>query len=298
MAACVLSTAIGTARQTGWLGALIMVPCTAWVMRRRELPWAMIAGAWLLSVVAIFGSLRWFSHQMYSTAENAPMYKPGTGQGFETLMGSGRLLLEIAFFLAPVLFGFALEFFRGSRRTIVAALAVSALLCAFFLLRLHGYWASVLLVPPATGEGNYVTPHGILELPAFGVRPTVLSPFGASPRQHRLLLLRFCLRGRHRVASGLRGTGSIADARSSSDAERVPFRDLVVLLGSFAVVYCGMMAVRIIDGNLFDRYLLPLAAVVVVLAARFYQEKVSQRLPGAVLCGPAADRALQCRRGA
>lgn len=271
IAACLLSTVIGTARQTGWLGALILVPCTCWVLRKRRLPWPIIVAAWALSVLAVYGCLRWFSHQMYSTAENAPAYKAGTGMALETLMGSVRLPLEVAFFLAPVLFAFTLEFFRGSRKAILAALALAALACAFFILRLHGYWASVLLIPPATGEGNYVTPHGILELPALGVRPTVLSPVV------RLLASIVCYFSGFACVAVIISHLRRRDA--AAESEHLTWKDLVFLLGSFAFVYCGLMAVRIVAGNLFDRYLLPLLVVVVFLVARFYQQKIRTQLP-------------------
>ena len=280
IAGLALSTLLGTARQTGWLGALVLVPCTCWILRTRRLPWPAIAAAWVACALAIFGCLRWFSHQMYSTAESAPMYKPGTGQAFETVLGTARLPLELAFFLAPLLVAFVPEFFRGSRKVVWAVLGVSALVCGFFLLRLHGYWASVLLVPAATGDGNYVTAQGILVLPSLGLRPMVLSPglrlfasivcYFSAAAFLAVIACRWQRRGSSKPEQG---------APATQPPQVLSLCDLLFLVGSFAVVYCGMMAVRIVDGNLFDRYLLPVAVVFAFPVARFYQERVRTQLP-------------------
>ena len=59
----------GTVRQIAWLGALVMVPSTAWLLRRRGV---LRAGAvlWIVSVVGVAGLLQWWSRQPYSVPEH------------------------------------------------------------------------------------------------------------------------------------------------------------------------------------------------------------------------------------
>lgn len=56
----------GTARQVAWLGVLVMVPCTGWLLRKRRgvLPTAL--GLWALGLVAVLGCMHWFAAQPYS----------------------------------------------------------------------------------------------------------------------------------------------------------------------------------------------------------------------------------------
>src|SRR5204863_1885538 len=55
----------GTVRQNAWVGALVMVPSTGWLLRRRHgvLRAALAAGA--VSLIAIFGLTRWFYRRPY-----------------------------------------------------------------------------------------------------------------------------------------------------------------------------------------------------------------------------------------
>jgi hypothetical protein len=59
----------GTVRQIAWLGALVMVPSAAWLMRRRQR--ALVTGAllWAFSAAGIFACLRWWNRQPYAVPE-------------------------------------------------------------------------------------------------------------------------------------------------------------------------------------------------------------------------------------
>ena len=59
----------GTARQTIWLGALVMVPSTLWMFRRRRaLFWSGML-LWVVSAVIVFLCMRWFNRQPYFLPE-------------------------------------------------------------------------------------------------------------------------------------------------------------------------------------------------------------------------------------
>ena len=68
-AATVISIAAGTERQIMWLGALVMVPSAAWLLRKRRGMIPATAMLWAVSVVMIFLLARWFYHQPYSVPE-------------------------------------------------------------------------------------------------------------------------------------------------------------------------------------------------------------------------------------
>ncbi|HWF03239.1 MAG TPA: hypothetical protein VHA06_06100, partial [Candidatus Angelobacter sp.] len=60
----------GTARQIAWLGALVMVPSTGWLLRKQRgvLPASLLL--WVFSVASIYACMQWFARQPYSVPES------------------------------------------------------------------------------------------------------------------------------------------------------------------------------------------------------------------------------------
>ena len=56
----------GTARQIAWLGVLVMVPSTAWLLRRRRGVLLASSILWAISASIIFACMRWYARQPYS----------------------------------------------------------------------------------------------------------------------------------------------------------------------------------------------------------------------------------------
>ena len=83
VAASLANALLGTARQTGWLGVIVIVPSACWIVRRRPLPFALLAGTWILCLGSIYGALHWFSGQMYSTIETSNLIRTDGGHLFE-----------------------------------------------------------------------------------------------------------------------------------------------------------------------------------------------------------------------
>jgi hypothetical protein len=137
----------------------------------------------------------------------------------------------------------------------------------------------VVLAPASSGVGDYVTPLGILELPEIGNRPLILNVavrvvmtvvcYFAAFAFAVLLITKNRLIPSHRHAM----------AREEPQPAQLSWQQLLLLLGPFTVAYCAFLAIRVLAGTMFDRYLLPLFMVLAVVALRFYQEKVSPRLP-------------------
>jgi len=272
IAAAVSSALLGTARQTGWLGVLVIVPSACWVLRRRRFSAVPIAFAWLLCVLFIFAALNWFSHQMYSTAEGLDGI--GVDQGHLLNMATAGLrgLLEAAFFLCPIFIAYALPFLRTRNRWVYLSLAGAVVFCTYLCLNPQSYWGGIVLAPASSGVGNYVTPNGILELPAIGGRPVVLN-----------LAVRLVIT----VVSYFAAFAFVVLLITPNRQVQVPhakvselsWQQIFLLIGPFTLAYCAFLAIRVFSGVMFDRYLLPLLVVLAVVALRFYQERIGPRLP-------------------
>ena len=56
----------GTARQIAWLGALVMVPCTGWLLRKRRGVLLSAMVCWGAAFAFVFYCMHWFARQPYS----------------------------------------------------------------------------------------------------------------------------------------------------------------------------------------------------------------------------------------
>ena len=143
IAAAAVNVFGGTARQIAWLGALVMVPSTALLLRRRQGMVRTGVIVWLLSVAAIAGFALWFRQQPYSVPEpllplawRLRLVTHGAAQLLRTLLCT----LLVAF---PVLAAWLVSSKTlGTRSKIVAAAVVPP----FFLL------LGVLTHPPRSSE--------------------------------------------------------------------------------------------------------------------------------------------------
>jgi hypothetical protein len=274
IAAAVSNALLGTARQTSWLGVLVIVPSTCWLLRRRRLPLVPLALVWLLCVAFILACLRWFNRQIYATVENPSQLRFDRDHIFNVIVVMICATLDMAFLLSPILIAFVLPFFKQSKRLVYIAVAGAVVVCAYCLLRPDSYWMGVFLAPALSKPGSYVTIHGLVELPDIGIRPVVLQPLVRviisviSYFSAFACVALLVARTRQRPAVVTKAAPSL-----------LSWRQLVLLLGPFAISYCGFLFLRALTESVFDRYLLPLLIVSAVIAMRFYQERVSLRLP-------------------
>ena len=106
--AALSNVAGGTTRQAAWLGALVMVPCTGWLLRKnRSVLYAPIA-FWLASIAAIMACMHWFARQPYAPQASIVPKLPksfllGVFEGIFTLDLMGALLLCLLLMIVPVL---------------------------------------------------------------------------------------------------------------------------------------------------------------------------------------------------
>ena len=134
--AAATNVAGGTVRQIAWLGALVMVPSAAWLIRKRR--HALVTGAvlWVLSAAGIFACLRWWVRQPYAVPERivqGPVSSMMLGHlGAELL----KALLCMCLLVLPVLIAW-LPRYRTLTRTTQLALSAFLLLLAAAAYGLH-----------------------------------------------------------------------------------------------------------------------------------------------------------------
>jgi hypothetical protein len=178
--------------------------------------------------------------------------------------------LDVVLFLLPLLLAFIPAIPRRNRRAFTFFVAGIFLCVTFALFELHHNKLHLWLAPYT---GNYVTMHGLVDgTPIHGERPIVLS-----------LLLRLLITSAMAIAS-LAFFACLFRAKPSGSSppapsDPIPWNQLRVLLLPFAVAYFVLLVPRATFSTVFDRYLLVPLMIALIVLLRFYQQRVSPRLP-------------------
>jgi Dolichyl-phosphate-mannose-protein mannosyltransferase len=257
----------GTVRQIAWLGALIVVPCTTWYLRRRA--GVLLAGAvvWLISAIAIVGCIHWFSHQPYSLTERL-LSNPHTWIEF---LATVKKLIKNCFaaclFVLPVLIGFLWKFPFGSQRARKQSAIVGVFLVLITLFFVFHHSAADWLAP---FSGNIVTEKGLDNVSGMAGNPPDILPFSV---RVSLSVLTFAAA----ISFLLLVWNSYSnESRGSQSVSALPWKALLTVFGPFTLAYLFLLVTRT---DIFDRYLLPLIFVFLVILLRVYEERVGDRLP-------------------
>jgi hypothetical protein len=285
-AAAVTNVFGGTVRQIAWLGVLVMVPSTAWLLRKRRGTLAVGFALWLGGVAGIAGFLHWFNQQPYSVPEHLspPAFDRRVMVHFVTQVLKTPLCLLLVSFplLAAWLPG--LRRWRWRWQFILGAGLAAALLPWMVLPRDYGdTWLAPWLHGMITAMG--ISPQGESQL--LGVKPVVpdlwlrvvLSVLVLAAGVATTVDVWGRVRARLRKkdeALALEGTGE----REAGWPGAVSWTQLLWLTGPFALAYLGLLVHRGFIMYIYDRYLPELLAVVLLLLLRYYQEFLSPRLPG------------------
>ena len=296
-AAAVTNVFGGTVRQIAWLGVLVMVPCTAWLLRRRR--GALAAGflLWLAGVAGILGFLHWFNQQPYSVPEHLSpaVFDKRVIVHFMTQVVKTPLCLLLVSF--PLLAAWLPGLVRWPRRRQLAlgAILAAGLLPWLLLPRDYGdTWLAPWLHGMITAMG--ISPQGESQL--LGVKPVVPDLW------IRVVLSVLVLAagaaatvdvwGRVRGLLGKKSDGgkkneaqtiaeSAAPGTEGAGTEGpggISWTQLLWLTGPFVLAYIALLVHRGFIMYIYDRYLPELMAVVILLLLRYYQEFLSPRLPG------------------
>jgi hypothetical protein len=242
----------GMGRQTVWVVPLCIIPYLV-VLRRSEPRFiAAAAVAWLLVVVDVVMTLRWFDRQpwVYLDPPILQCVRQGLGHPEITITNVLMVGLTIVMFTLPAALAFDMECMARlwrSRKTWQAAIIAAVVLLLSVAMSLK----------PQLGVGpwlyNIVTVKGVIgSLELSGRRPIAL-PLAARGFISALVLATCYLLVARCVEFALAPRVSLSKLRHFfSTPETRP------VLAIFAIAYFALMIVRSAEDQVFDRYCLPL----------------------------------------
>jgi hypothetical protein len=265
------SALCGTSRQLTWLGVLVMVPCTLWLLRDRRRILLGGSAAALAGVLFILGCMVWLKHQPYTLPEH---FAVGAFSGSQTLHEFFTFFMDLPFLILPVVVLF-LPQTRKSR------LRLSALVVLLGCI--------VLAIYPSHLRGHL---NAILE-PTFRDWVTAFGEFnGAALKGDPPVFLTRWVRGLLTLASLGGLLGFITSFFNTPRAQRVSqapaelsWKSLGILLLPFTLAYILLLVYRAITianagtPEVIDRYALGLLVVAVLVLVRYYQDRIQSQLP-------------------
>jgi hypothetical protein len=260
----------GTSRQIAWLGILVMVPSTLWLLRaQRRL---LLAGAAvnLAGALFVFACIEWLKHQPYTIPDHLILKSYPVGLILSQFI---HTFLDLPFLLLPI----AALFFPQIRKSRPRVLAIFAFVSVgYILLAVHqGHVHPNALLEPT--EGDFVNPSGTFPFFLKGDPPVFLH------KGLRILLTIASLGGLlGLIASLLRLRDTPPAAAPSPGASRktgVSWHQLGVLLAPFTLAYAFLLIPSATVAGLVDRYTLGLLLVALLCLVRYYQERIQPRLP-------------------
>jgi hypothetical protein len=257
----------GTSRQIAWLGILVMVPSTLWLLRAQRRVLVAGAAATLAGVLFIFGCMRWFQQQPYSIPSLPQHLTVSTFPIFRTLAQFNHAFLDIPLLLLPIAALFLPEI-RKSRPRVIAI--VSGLLLGYILLALHpNLFHRIFLLEPTMGD--WVDSYGVYEAISQGTPPLFLQT------SVQVLLTIISIGGLLGLLVSFLRSRKTSPAVGSSTG--ISWKQLGVLLAPFTIAYIVLLIPSSTTLGIFDRYLLALLVIALVCLVRYYQDRVQPRLP-------------------
>ncbi len=274
--AALANAVCGTSRQVAWLGVLVMVPSTLFLLfrttlRGRKPLLAAAAAAMLLGWATVLGCMHWFQLQPYSLPEHLFAGITGPSKFLYMARQMLRAVFELPLLTLAVLIAFLPELRRASRRFQITAAACTLLYLVGGLL-VAARLPNKSIFQPLLGD--WLAPQGFYA-PSFqsGSSPMVLTTFP------RLVLSLISLVGLLAFFALLARLRREPAARTSgTPLAGLSWRELAVLLGPFALAYLALLVPRSAS-NLYDRYLVPLTMLALLCLVRLFQQFVRPELP-------------------
>ncbi len=264
--AVAMSAIFGTSRQLTWLGVLVMVPCTLWLLRDRRRILLGGSAATLAGVLFILGCMVWLKHQPYTTPEK---FQVTNVPALFILKQFILFFLDVPFLLLPIVALFLPEI-RKSRAIVIAMIIAVSLLYA----RLAIHRAYLPLLEPTIGD--WVNASGGYG-PSSGAAPIFL------PKSAQIFLTVASIGGlTGLMVSFFRSRGVPLAVEPSAGTT---WKELGVLLAPYSIAYILLLIYRAAavandgTGVIFDRYSLGLLVVALLCLIRYYQDRIQTRLP-------------------
>jgi hypothetical protein len=269
--AALTNAAGGTVRQIAWLGTLVMVPSTAWLLRKRSGVVRAASFLWIGSVLGVLACIRWFERQPYALSEKiiqGPLTGAIVGHMLAELL---KALLCLALITFPILAAWIPVQRSLSRGALIRIASILAALGGVSIvlgnigsldhrvLPWLGHVIGTLSIFSSTGE-------------MLGSRPVTLT----LPIRVALSLLVVAA-----VLTLLEHLLTKPWHRKADDA--VSLRQALWILGPFAISYVVFLVPRALYSFIYDRYLLDLMPLAIIILLLFYQRWVTERLPGVTI---------------
>jgi hypothetical protein len=270
--AIVSNVVLGSARQIGWLGALVMVPATLWLLREHRRLVVIGCLVSLVGWVGIFACMHWFTLQPYSISEPILVKLGGLHGAIYVARQMVKVVLESPFLVLPVLLVF-LPYARRGGRALTAWVVVISVLYAAVSLYLTSHHSPSAMLEPLLGDwfiaggfyhpGQIYGPEPVLIGTGIRLALTILSTAAM------ICVIAFVLRVRSGEMKQLSQPGSMT----------LSWKQVGYLVGPFVIAYLGLLLPRA-TGNIRDRYLLEPAFLAALCMVKLYQEYVRTELPG------------------
>jgi hypothetical protein len=264
--AAATNVAGGTVRQISWLGALVMVPSTAWLLRKRRGVLATGISLWGMSILGVLACLHWWNRQPYSVPEHI-LQGPVTAHMVHHLIGILiKSFLCLLLLLYPILVAW-LPAARWLNRAAAIRVGVAVLALAVFLWKVRtpddwlAPWLTHVIQSLMRKSGEF---PGVTQTPwPLPVRVAM-----------SVLVLAAALIVGEQLISKFRNR-----SRSTSGPESVTRQDLLWLLGPFSLSYIVMLLPRALYAMVYDRYLLGLMPLAIIFLIRLYQRVTKNDMP-------------------
>jgi hypothetical protein len=268
----------GTARQIAWLGILVIVPSTAWLLRKRR--GVLIAGVafWCLGVAFILACVHWLNRQPYSLPEEIfPKSKVPL-----TFMIS-RVGLDVVkefFFLALLTLPLLLAWILRMKRLGLTWLSLICVLTAAFQFSSFKMNRGYHLLP---WVHDFVGDLGLNAGSRFswflGRAPAVMNDRTRYVVSYIVMVIAVVF-----VVDILRVRKtpikkSIANWLKADPG--VPSNQEFWIIVPFVVAYFVMLVPRSVDSQVLDRYLFALLPIAILWVLQLYRKYFSQPLPAA-----------------
>ena len=266
--ATAFNVAAGTVRQISWLGALIMVPATAWMLRQRRGMKTAGVVLWVFSLIGVLAFLHWFKQQPYSVPEHIIWAPVDIGRFVHLFAQLVKTFLCLSLVILPVSSAW-LPTARRLHRTAWLQISggivlfISFIALTYTMDRIDGWlvpWLMFLLAEQSS------------RIPSmFGLSSVAIN-----------LWIRFLLSSIV-IACTLIAAKQIANQKSdwlpNFDSRSRSWTQLVWIMGPFSLAYLLLLMPRGAFNLIQDRYLVGLTPFLIVFFLKLYQEHVSPKLP-------------------
>jgi hypothetical protein len=256
---------------------LVMVPSTAWLLRKRRGIVPAAIASWMASAVAILWLMDWYNRQPYILSEDAFVSQPlPPAMLFHLGVLIVRAMLWLVLILLPVIAGWLPAgrklSYRAWARIVICALAIATAYC---FLGIHGKLEGNIMpwIKPGNSSLGIVPSRSIYML---GSVPVTLG-VGIRVAISLIVVIAGLAFAGKVFASGWPLTASSRPRPSNeapSSSPRVGWIEIGWILGPFAAGYLCLLLPRSAHGFFFDKYLLPIIPIAILVLLKLYQQRL------------------------